>query len=291
MGKSFSKTDFARWLFQQEKEDRSGEAVVIQQQDELQGHCRAQTPPDTIEFSSGNTDAAAAVTIDGFMSQVMQEQWLDGTSKVDSVTGAGCLPQELYDKFGKGGVGDSTKLSHPAPDLAGTVSARAQAVVAMYPSCSDKEKESSSITTADSTSKKAVSFGLIQVREYNRVVGDNPTVRVGPPMSIGWEFVQKQAVPVDDYEKIKRPRTSDLRIMGSITRKSILRYEFDVSLKEIRAAEKIIRKIQRQRCRTIQQGKMATAIEYAMELAKRKIHRIFSNESSLEIQQKVQSPT
>ena len=148
-------------------------------------------------------------------------------------------------------------------------------------------EESLSITTADSSSKKSVSFGLIQVREYNRVVGDNPTVRVGPPMSIGWEFVQKQAVPVDDYEKIKRPGTSDLRIMGSITRKSILRYEFQVSLEDIRAAEKIIQKIQRQRFRTIQQGKLVASIEYAMELAKRKIHRIFSNESRLEIQQKV----
>jgi hypothetical protein len=92
---------------------------------------------------------------------------------------------------------------------------------------------------------------------------------------------------VDDYEKIKRPNTSGLRIMGRITRKSILRYEFDVSLEAIRAAEKIIRKIQRQRCRPIQQGKLVKAIEYAMELAKRKIH----SQSRFKIQQKLSSPT
>jgi hypothetical protein len=272
MGKSFSRIDFACWLFQQEKEDRSGAEAVVQQ-----GH-RKQNTPGTIDFSAGNTEPAnTTLTTDGVMSQVVQERQLDGIGKVESVTGAGCL-QEVYDKVGKGGVGDSTSLAHPAPDLAGTVSPGEEAVVV---------EQSLPITTADSSSKKAVSFGLIQVREYNRVVGDNPTVRVGPPMSIGWEFVQKQAVPVDDYEKIKRPRTSGLRIMGSITRKSILRYEFQVSLEDIRAAEKIIQKIQRQRCRTIQQGKLVASIEYAMELAKRKIYRIFSNESRLEIQQKV----
>jgi hypothetical protein len=171
---------------------------------------------------------------------------------------------------------DSTSFAHAAPALAGE-----QAVVAMYPSCSDTEKESFSNTTDDSSSKKAVSFGLIQIREYNRVMGDNPTVRVGPPMSIGWEFVQKKAVPVDVYEKREHPRTSDLW-MDNFTRKSILREECGVSREEIRAAESIVRKIQRQRHQTIQRGKTATAIEYAMESAKRKMHRIFSNEPRLE---------
>jgi hypothetical protein len=134
--------------------------------------------------------------------------------------------------------------------------------------------------------RKVVSFGQIQVREYNRVLGDNPTVRVGPPMSLGWEFVQKRAVPVDVYEKRKRSRTSsDLR-MASFTRNSILRHEFDVSLEEIRAAEKIARNIQRQRCQTMHRGKTVTAIEYAMESAKRKMHRFRRNKGIMPIQQK-----
>jgi hypothetical protein len=274
MSKSFSRTDSAHWLLQQEKEDRSGEAVV------QQGHRKAQSRPGTIGFSAENAETAtAARTTFDVMSQVVQSQRLDGIGKVDSVTD--CL-QEVHDKFGEGGVGDSTSLPYPAPEFVETVSPAEESLV---------KKETSSMSTTNSNSKKAVSFGLIQVREYNRVVGDNPTVRVGPPMSIGWEFVQKQAVPVDDYEKIKLPNTSDVRIMGSITRKSILRYEFDVSLEDMRAAEKIIRKIQRQRCRTLQQGKLVAAIEYAMELAKRKIQSIFTNQSRPEIQQKVSSPT
>jgi hypothetical protein len=178
-------------------------------------------------------------------------------------------------------VGNSNSLAHPALALVGTVSPGDQADVAVSPFCSDTEEESCSNTTADSSSKKAVSFGLIEVREYNRVVGDNPAVRVGPPMSIGWEFVQKEAVSVDVYEKEKLPRTSHL-CMGNFTRKSVLREAFGVSSEEIRVAEKIVRKIQKQRCQTRKRGKAVTAIEYAVESAKRKMHRIFSNEPRLE---------
>jgi hypothetical protein len=189
-------------------------------------------------------------------------------------------------------VGNSTSFAHPAadpaPDLAGTVSLGEQAVVALHPSCSDTVEESLAIKTADTSSKKSVSFGLIQIREYNRVLGDNPTVSAGPPMSIGWAFVQKMDVPVDVYERIKRPRKpSDLRLR-SLIRNRILRYGFDVSLEEISAAEKIVRNIQRQRCQTRQQGKTVAAIEYAMESAKRKMHRIFSNRSHLEGQFQIQ---
>ena len=223
-------------------------------------------------IGNGNTDAVnTTVTTDSVMSHaVVEERWLDGIGKVDSLSGLSYFLQEDCDKLGKEVVGESASLAH----LVGAVSPGEQAVVAIYPFCSDTLKEMP-ITTANSSSKKAVSFGLIQVREYNRVVGDNPTVRAGPPMSIGWEFVQKQDVPVDDYEKLKPPRTSDFR-MGSFTRKILLRHEFDVSLEDIRAAEKIARKIQIQRCQTMQQGKTGAAIEYAMESFKRKMHRTFS---------------
>jgi hypothetical protein len=179
-------------------------------------------------------------------------------------------------------VGDSTSLTHPASALVRTLRPREQAVVEIYPSCSDTEEESISNTSDDRSSKQAVSFGLIQVREYNRVVGDNPAVSDGPPMSIGWEFVQKEAVSVYVYEKRKLSRrTSDLRL-GNFTCKCILRQDCDFSWEEIRAAEKRVRKIQRQRRQTIQRGETTTAIEYAMESAKRKMHRIFSNKPRLE---------
>jgi hypothetical protein len=162
----------------------------------------------------------------------------------------------------------------------------------MFKSLSSSAVSGDSTRSGDSgrSKNKAVSFGLIQVREYNCVVGDNPAVRVGPPVSIGWEFVQNKDVPVDVYEKTNHPRKSGLR-MSNFTRKSLLREACGVSREEIKAAENGVQKIQRQRCQTIQQGKTATAIEYAMESAKRKMYRLKRTKGILPIQKKVCSQT
>jgi hypothetical protein len=69
-------------------------------------------------------------------------------------------------------------------------------------------------------------------------------------MSIGWEFVQKQALQIDVYEKVPSPL-----FMIRITRKSMLRNVNDVPAEDIRAAEQQVQKIQRQRLQTVNQGK------------------------------------
>jgi hypothetical protein len=38
-------------------------------------------------------------------------------------------------------------------------------------------------TTTSTTTKKSVRFNAIQIRDYERVVGDNPSCTAGPPLS------------------------------------------------------------------------------------------------------------
>jgi hypothetical protein len=137
-------------------------------------------------------------------------------------------------------------------------------------------------SNADSvTCKKSVSFGMMQVREYNRVLGDNPDVQFGPPLSIGWDYTQKEALSIDEYQKTKPRRNTALR-MTSVTRRNLLINVFDVPADEIKAVEKEIRKIQKQRTKTNKQGMTGRVVESAMQSAKRRLRRTFTGDSLLQ---------
>lgn len=44
------------------------------------------------------------------------------------------------------------------------------------------------------------SFSTVTVREYPMTLGDNPCVHIGPPVSIGWEYLEFQPTAMNDYE-------------------------------------------------------------------------------------------
>jgi hypothetical protein len=121
---------------------------------------------------------------------------------------------------------------------------------------------------------------MIQVREYNRVLGDNPDVLFGPPISIGWDYTQKDALPMDEYENTKPSRKSSFR-MSSVTRRNLLLNVFEVPAEEIRAVEREVKKIQKQRSQTNKQGTAGRVVESAMQSAKRRLRRTFSSKDIL----------
>jgi len=48
-----------------------------------------------------------------------------------------------------------------------------------------------------------VSFSHVSIREYSRVVGDNPSVCCGPPLSLGWKYNKRGRTDIDTFEAIK----------------------------------------------------------------------------------------
>jgi len=50
-------------------------------------------------------------------------------------------------------------------------------------------------------SRRSVSYGSIHVREFNRIVGDHPDASGGPPMSIGWDFIEKKPIAIDELHQ------------------------------------------------------------------------------------------
>jgi hypothetical protein len=129
-------------------------------------------------------------------------------------------------------------------------------------------------TNESVSSSRQVRFGSIERREYNRMVGDHPDVRVGPPITFSWEFGELPPMPIDVYEGEKAERASKgLRKMSSITRKNMLRTVFEVSEEEIMVAEKEVQKIRKQREHSSKQSETSAVVESSLRRAGRKMRK------------------
>jgi hypothetical protein len=150
-------------------------------------------------------------------------------------------------------------------------------------SASQLSEMSADITVATEASESSydsdrrISFGGIQVREYERIVGDHPDTRIGVPLTIGWGYMEREMLPIDQYEADRVPK-GNLR-MSSITRKNILHNVFGVPEEELRAAEKEVQKIKKSRQRTNNQSKLGAKSESAFKGFRRSVRKILSAEA------------
>ena len=120
-----------------------------------------------------------------------------------------------------------------------------------------------------------VKFGIISVRTYERVLGDNPCSN-GPPISIGWNYNPKRTVSVDDFEKVRletRRLSHGELVLNRLKRESIL---MAVGYSRAELAEAVRRnvKIKNQRRQTVHNLAVSKP-EEAVEIVKRKVKNIF----------------
>lgn len=102
----------------------------------------------------------------------------------------------------------------------------------------------SCMKSSEPPARKTVSFDSVEVREYPRILGDNPVPRDGLSLSIGW-FQPKRGrhikYTVDEFEAerslTRRPKQKSL-VLSSKARKRILKEQANVSSREIRASRK-----------------------------------------------------
>ncbi|CAB9511952.1 expressed unknown protein [Seminavis robusta] len=128
-----------------------------------------------------------------------------------------------------------------------------------------------------------VGFRSIQIREFERIVGDHPDVtHGGPPLGIGWDYVEGDVLDIDEYEKQKSdyiaansdtPWLIGLRRMSSGRRRDLLGIEFNVPLDEIIEAELQVELVKKQRAQTNGQKKVFAMTEEIIQSAKRKLNR------------------
>ena len=168
-----------------------------------------------------------------------------------------------------------------------------QQMLDLLPSDDTSSTSSSTVSTTTSittttASTKSVRFGVIDQRIYNRIVGDHPDVKVGPPITFSWEYGVLPSTPIDEYEQQKQQPPSNqpqqltqhqrssyygLRRLSSITRKNMLRTLFEVSEDEILAAEREVQIIQKQRNRSASQSTASAVVESNFRRAGRKVRK------------------
>ncbi|CAJ1930915.1 unnamed protein product [Cylindrotheca closterium] len=131
------------------------------------------------------------------------------------------------------------------------------------------ESKTTDETMGNSSEKKtAVSFSNIQIREYPIIVGDNPAIMTGTPITIDWEHVEEFDCSIDDYEQAKpKPRNMlELRLPAR-NRDEILKSQ-GFSLKDRQVGKKAANTTRRQRRRTSETMNLSI-VQESIEKAKR----------------------
>lgn len=156
------------------------------------------------------------------------------------------------------------------------------------------ERELCASTEATPARTTVVGFGSVRIREFDRIVGDHPDVGQGPPLSIGWNYLELEATSLDAYEQGKRDKHAQkvqdaknrggwaplpgLRKLSSGRRRDMLRIGFDITLRELEQAEAEVEKTKKQREQTNKQKKVFTRTEEILQSAQRKLKRTFSRD-------------
>jgi ASC-1-like (ASCH) protein len=99
--------------------------------------------------------------------------------------------------------------------------------------------------------KRKVQFGTVVINEHPIIVGCNPAVSSGVPLSIDWDRISQSVMSIHDYETIREPvRVEDLSmILKDSSDRYYMLQNLGYSYKELREAEKavdMIRKFRQQ---------------------------------------------
>lgn len=126
----------------------------------------------------------------------------------------------------------------------------------------------------------SVSFSTIEIRSYERVLGDNPSCSHGPAVSIGWQYEPDPiTVELDEYEYYRSDDRLDgtALVLSRSEREDLLR-ELGYSRSAIADAVRTNVKIKNNRRQTVHNLPVARFEEVA-ESARRKLKRIVLRKS------------
>eukprot|EP01082_Thalassiosira_pseudonana_P003336 g3571.t1 g3571 contig12:2345064-2346452(+) len=108
-------------------------------------------------------------------------------------------------------------------------------------------------SSSSSKMRRNVSFNSVAVREYDRTIGDNPSCRSGPPLSLDWSYSKASERNLDAYEeerstqragRINRPQRFHV---NKYKRRNMLAFHWGHTEEEMKEARSVTKQMQRQR--------------------------------------------
>ena len=127
-----------------------------------------------------------------------------------------------------------------------------------------------------SSPKPSIKFSSVEIREYPRIVGDNPSCASGAPMSMDWCHYPQQYYEFDDFEEGRpEPRgRSEMQIPSRI-RHQMLCCDWGCSMQSIMAAAKETKHIRELRNKTATQSDRSFKKEERLEMTGRILKSVF----------------
>mmetsp|Transcript_36628 Transcript_36628/g.62373 ORF Transcript_36628/g.62373 Transcript_36628/m.62373 type:complete len:308 (+) Transcript_36628:88-1011(+) len=124
--------------------------------------------------------------------------------------------------------------------------------------------------------KRRVHFGTVLVRDYEMVLGDHPCCSYGPPVTIDWDYLEYEALEVDEYEFHHPPRRSIIRMgLNYYRRLEILSGAGFTEVEMKKSTKQVNRtKFKRSLTRQISSNYILLKAEAALESAVRKVKRL-----------------
>lgn len=151
-----------------------------------------------------------------------------------------------------------------------------------YPSLTSASPIKGSNNESPRSVKKTVSFDSVEIRQYERQPGCNPSVSQGVPIAIGWNVVDSNIIRLDEYEgRVSQTRrTKNQLLLSPEERERLLKDIWGYSFKEILGATTESKEAKTKRLQTISRENFASFIslsklEEIKESSGRKFYRLF----------------